>query len=51
MISVCYNLTWIRYLSNDRKVCNLTTTDLYCDNKAYIHMTVSPIFYEKTKHI
>lgn len=43
MDSVCYCLTWIRYLFNDLKVCNLGATDMYCDNKAAIHIVVNPV--------
>lgn len=48
---MCCEIIWIRYLLDDLKVCNFRVTDLYCDNKAVIHIAANPVFYKRTKYI
>lgn len=50
-MSVCCELTWVKYLFDDLKMCNLEATDLYWDDKVTIHIAANLIFHEMTRHI
>lgn len=51
MATTCCEVTWIRYLLADLEVSHVQPVQLYCDNKAALHIAANPIFHERTKHI
>ncbi|KAL0378846.1 UNVERIFIED_CONTAM: hypothetical protein Sradi_3190100 [Sesamum radiatum] len=48
--TVC-ELRWISYLLTDFGVSLKLPIDLFCDNKAALHILANPVFHEWTKHI
>ncbi|KAL0438756.1 UNVERIFIED_CONTAM: Retrovirus-related Pol polyprotein from transposon RE2 [Sesamum latifolium] len=48
--TVC-ELSWLSYLLADFGVPLTLPIDLFCDNKAAIHILANPVFHERTKHI
>ncbi|KAL0404350.1 UNVERIFIED_CONTAM: Retrovirus-related Pol polyprotein from transposon RE1 [Sesamum radiatum] len=48
--TVC-ELRWISYLLIDFGVTLSLPIDLFCDNKAALHILANPVFHEHTKHI
>ncbi|KAL2225453.1 UNVERIFIED_CONTAM: Retrovirus-related Pol polyprotein from transposon RE1 [Sesamum indicum] len=48
--TVC-ELRWISYILSDFDVPVSLPIDLYCDNKAALHIMANPVFHERTKHI
>ncbi|KAL0401837.1 UNVERIFIED_CONTAM: hypothetical protein Slati_4213600 [Sesamum latifolium] len=48
--TIC-ELRWISYLLTDFGVPLALPIDLFCDNKAALHILANPVFHEHTKHI
>ncbi|KAL0375533.1 UNVERIFIED_CONTAM: hypothetical protein Scaly_0670900 [Sesamum calycinum] len=48
--TIC-KLRWILYLLADFGVSLKLPIDLFCDNKAALHLLANPVFHERTKHI
>ncbi|KAL2233050.1 UNVERIFIED_CONTAM: Retrovirus-related Pol polyprotein from transposon RE2 [Sesamum indicum] len=48
--TVC-ELRWISYIMSDLDVPVSLPIDLYCDNKAALHIMANPVFHKRTKHI
>ncbi|KAL0416927.1 UNVERIFIED_CONTAM: Retrovirus-related Pol polyprotein from transposon RE2 [Sesamum latifolium] len=48
--TVC-ELRWISHLLTDFGVSLKLLIDLFCDNKAALHILANPVFHERTKHI
>ncbi|KAL0360868.1 UNVERIFIED_CONTAM: Retrovirus-related Pol polyprotein from transposon TNT 1-94 [Sesamum radiatum] len=42
---------WISYILGDLGISVPTPVELYCDNKAALHITANSVFHERTKHI
>lgn len=51
MAMICCELKWIRRLLRDLHVHYPYPVLLYCGSQAAMHITVNPVFHEKTKHI
>lgn len=51
MANTYLELTWLRYILHDLKVCQTTPAPLFCDNQAVLHIAANPVFHERTKHI
>ncbi|KAL2239212.1 UNVERIFIED_CONTAM: Retrovirus-related Pol polyprotein from transposon RE2 [Sesamum indicum] len=48
--TVC-ELRWISYILTDLGMSTSLPIDLFCDNKAALHILANPVFHERTKHI
>ncbi|KAL2228852.1 UNVERIFIED_CONTAM: Retrovirus-related Pol polyprotein from transposon RE2, partial [Sesamum indicum] len=48
--TVC-ELRWISYIMTDLGMSTSLPIDLFCDNKAALHILANPVFHERTKHI
>ncbi|KAL2232808.1 UNVERIFIED_CONTAM: Retrovirus-related Pol polyprotein from transposon RE1 [Sesamum indicum] len=48
--TVC-ELRWISYIMTDLGMSTSFPIDLFCDNKAALHILANPVFHERTKHI
>ncbi|KAL2239042.1 UNVERIFIED_CONTAM: Retrovirus-related Pol polyprotein from transposon RE2 [Sesamum indicum] len=48
--TVC-ELRWISYILSDFNVPYSLPVELFCDNKAALHIVANPVFHERTKHI
>lgn len=51
MAMICCELKWIRRLLRDLHVHYPYPVLLYCGSQAAMHITINPVFHEKTKHI
>lgn len=51
MASAACEVQWLSYLLLDLHVRYKQPIDLWCDNKAALHITANPFFHERTKHI
>lgn len=51
MASIVCEIQWLTYLLRDLHVDFKQPIDLWCDNKAALHITVNPVFPERTKHV
>ena len=51
MATTTCELIWIKALLQDLGIYHCHPMELYCDNKAAVHITANPVFYERTKHI
>jgi hypothetical protein len=51
MATTCCEVTWLKQLLTDLNVSHSQLVQLYCDNKAAIHIASNPVFHERTKHI
>ncbi|XP_062014517.1 uncharacterized mitochondrial protein AtMg00810-like [Rosa rugosa] len=51
MATTCCEITWILALLRDLHVNHKEAVQLFCDNKAAIHIASNPVFHERTKHI
>uniref|UniRef100_A0A2N9GUF1 Reverse transcriptase Ty1/copia-type domain-containing protein n=1 Tax=Fagus sylvatica TaxID=28930 RepID=A0A2N9GUF1_FAGSY len=51
MATTCCEVTWLKQLLTDLNVSHSQPVQLYCDNKAAIHIASNPVFHERTKHI
>lgn len=49
-LSAC-ELMWIKYLLNDLSIKTRILMNLYCDNKAAIHISSNHLFHEHTKDV
>ena len=51
MTNTCLEIVWLRYLLQDLKVsCNLSA-QLFCDNRAALHIAENLVFHERIKHV
>ncbi|KAL2232558.1 UNVERIFIED_CONTAM: Retrovirus-related Pol polyprotein from transposon RE2 [Sesamum indicum] len=48
--TVC-ELRWVSYILSDFNIPVMLPIDLFCDNKAALHILANPVFHERTKHI
>ncbi|XP_020549864.1 uncharacterized protein LOC110012096 [Sesamum indicum] len=48
--TVC-KLRWLSYILTDLGVSTSLPIELFCDNKATLHILANPIFHERRKHI
>ncbi|KAL2237776.1 UNVERIFIED_CONTAM: hypothetical protein Sindi_0969300 [Sesamum indicum] len=48
--TVC-KLSWITYILTDLGMSTSLPIDLFCDNKAALHILANPVFHERTEHI
>ncbi|XP_042511762.1 uncharacterized mitochondrial protein AtMg00810-like [Macadamia integrifolia] len=51
MATTTAELTWLSFLLRDIGVPQLKPAILFCDNLSALHMTVSPVFHARTKHV
>ncbi|KAL0449365.1 UNVERIFIED_CONTAM: Retrovirus-related Pol polyprotein from transposon TNT 1-94 [Sesamum latifolium] len=51
MVAAVCEIRWITYLLQDFRISLEFLVTLYFDNKAALHITVNPVFHERTKHI
>ena len=51
MASTCCEIVWLLALLKDLGPSNLAPVTLYCNNQAALHISASPVFHERTKHI
>ncbi|XP_061993524.1 uncharacterized mitochondrial protein AtMg00810-like [Rosa rugosa] len=51
MAITCCEITWVLALLRDLHVDHREAVQLFCDNKAVIHIASNPVFYERTKNI
>lgn len=51
MASTTAKITWITYILRDVGFPLDKPPVLFCDNLSALHMTVNPVFHERTKHI
>ena len=51
MATTCCEVTWLKQLLTDLNVSHSQPVQLYCHNKAAIHIASNPVFHECTKHI
>ncbi|KAL2230795.1 UNVERIFIED_CONTAM: Retrovirus-related Pol polyprotein from transposon RE2 [Sesamum indicum] len=49
-VTIC-ELRWISYILTDLGISTSLPIDLFCDNKAALHILANPVFHERTKHI
>jgi len=49
--SATCELQWILYLLKDLHIQSPKVPVLFCDNQIVIHITVNPVFHERTKHL
>ncbi|KAL2241352.1 UNVERIFIED_CONTAM: Retrovirus-related Pol polyprotein from transposon RE1 [Sesamum indicum] len=48
--TVC-ELRWISFILSDFNISTSLPIELFCDNKAALHILANPVFHERTKHI
>lgn len=51
MATLACELMWLQNLFKDLHLDLKTSTVMYCDNQAAIHIATNPTFHERTKHI
>ncbi|KAL0320389.1 UNVERIFIED_CONTAM: hypothetical protein Sradi_5300400 [Sesamum radiatum] len=51
MASTVCELLWISYLLRDFHILVEQLVPFWCDNKTSIRITLTPVFYERTKHL
>ena len=51
MATTACELIWLRTLLNDLTISYCFPAQLYCDNRAAIHIAANPVHHERTKHI
>ena len=51
MISITYELTWLRQLLRDLHIDHPQPVTLFCDNQIVMHIAANSLFYERTKQI
>ncbi|GAB2293271.1 hypothetical protein Dimus_038257 [Dionaea muscipula] len=51
MANTAAELTWLQYLLHDLRVPTVVTPRLFCDNLSALHLTVNPVFHNRSKHI
>ena len=51
MASTTCELIWLKSLLHDLGVSHPQPMQLYCDNKAALHIAANTVFNERTKHI
>ena len=49
-IATC-ELVWLKQLLGELKFGKIDQMELVCDNQATLHITLNPVFHERTKHI
>lgn len=43
--------SWVQYLLRDLGILQQEPAELYCDNRAALHIAANPVFHERTRHI
>ncbi|KAL2247297.1 UNVERIFIED_CONTAM: Retrovirus-related Pol polyprotein from transposon RE1 [Sesamum indicum] len=51
LVATVCELRWLSYILRDLSVPVILPIDLFCENKATLHVLVNPVFHERTKHI
>lgn len=51
MASTVCELKWLSYLLHDFGINVSLPISLYCDNNVALHITVNPVFHERTKYL
>lgn len=51
MAATCCEISWQLFLLKDLGIRHSHPANLYCDNKAALHIAANPTFHERTKHI
>jgi hypothetical protein len=51
MATTACEIIWLRTLLHDLMVPISSSAQLYCDNRAVIHIAANPVHHERTKHI
>jgi len=51
MATTACEIIWLRTLLHDLMVPISSSAQLYCDNRAAIHIAANPVHHERTKHI
>ena len=51
MAKTTCELVWIKHLLEELKVPPSGPMELFCDNRAALHIASNPVFHERTKHI
>lgn len=51
MASIVGEIQWLTYLLRDLHVDFRQPIDLWCDNKAALHIAANLVFHERTKHL
>ncbi|CAL1379865.1 unnamed protein product [Linum trigynum] len=51
MASTVSELVWLRWLLSELGISCSSSTPLYCDNQAALHIAANPVFHERTKHV
>ena len=51
MTSATCELIWLKHLLKELQFGEATQMILICDNQVDLHISLSPVFHERTKHI
>ncbi|KAL0444678.1 UNVERIFIED_CONTAM: Retrovirus-related Pol polyprotein from transposon RE2 [Sesamum latifolium] len=51
MVATVCELHWISYILSDLGISLSLPVELFCDNRATLHIVANPVFHERMKHI
>ena len=51
MANATCELAWLKQLLQKLNFCEVSPMKLICDNQTALHISSSPVFHERTKHI